>query len=313
MKINHILYENIIEKELQSDASLAKKLTIMWNHDIQDRMTIAKLGPRPTTEQIVAAWLSMVDRMISKTLANGDYLKRNPHAMKWLLKQYIIGNVGFSNILFDRQIDDVIETLNMWCILLAKGVLKENHRDLNKISNLRIFDKLVDLYDIRKIRNEVELEYLMRDQLEIVLIDDSEFRVSIPLSFGACRKFNLTGHHSSFCTGSTNGINYFNKYTSKGPLIMISHKPTISSPKGKVQISPESNERQTSDGSDISVKGLEKLYPGILARIADAMTARADEINSSIREMNNSSGRYMTSSTVSILRRWTQGLKKAKK
>jgi hypothetical protein len=311
MKIAQILHENVITKELNSDPALAKKLAIMWNHDLPGRITVARLGPNPTDAQIATAWLGMVNRMISRTLANGDYLLRNSNAMKWLLKQYLAGNTGFYSGLFDNTIDDIIENLNMWCILLAKGVLKEIHRDLNKISTA-IISRIVNSYDTDDIKESIELEYLMKEQSEIILIDDSEFKVSIPLKYGACRKFNLTGHPSSFCTGSSGGVGYFNRYSQRGPLIMIAHKTDISKPAGKVQISAEMNEIEMSNGTDISILRLETLYPGILKRIADAMTAKSSEITDEMQSLVTTKA-YRASSTISILNKWIASLPKSKK
>ena len=284
------LLESQFLDRLLSDKQKLKQLSIAWRHDpTLDVDIVAQLGPKLTDDQIAHQWSAMLDRRLNQ-LGEPELLSDSKYK-DWLTKLYITG-VHHSEQLFSH-----LDELEGWYLLSVRNMLKPQHSDLNRFRSADILQRIIDgeyQQAIDSIKRERELEKLKKDIREIVLIDDDKFKVSIPLNYAACYRFNYTGHNSQFCTGASSGRHYFVNYSDDGPIVTVIDKKNVNKADGKWQLhaatSQIANSPQSITGASAD-RNFAQRYPGLLKQILAAMQARSDEIKTaSIPLVGNSSG-----------------------
>ena len=168
--------------------------------------------------------------IIDNSLANSSYgdISRDGKYDQWLVRQYANGAMDYEDLTGEGA-----DALGAFKALGRRGVLKPFHQDINKFRSLRQLITVImgrgSPYQaaLQSMRDEATLNKMKRDKREVVLIDDENFYVTIPLNYGACYYFNnALGVRASFCTGSSS-TSWFGRYAGEGPMIDILNKKEI--------------------------------------------------------------------------------------
>lgn len=282
MKLGQIIQEANVAAKIK-DPKTIKMLGIAMRHDgTLPRAKVAKLGPKPTDEQILQLWSELLDDSL-RTTDYGD-ISADGKFDEWLTRMYINGIADYEDINGEGG-----DALGAWKALSLRGKLAEPHQDFNKFKNLRQIQQIVQSRDyrdeLRRIKDSETIEKHKREKKELTLIDDDKFYVTLPFNYGACYTFNNSqGYQASFCTGSSSGLTWFNRYAPEGPIISIIDKNNIDDVNGKWQMHAPTGQMNNGNQSLSYSRGDQKfaeLFPGLLKRIAAAMKSKAAEIKAS--------------------------------
>ena len=279
MKLNQIVLEANVAAKLK-DPKMVKMLSIAMRHDgtlPKDR--VAKLGPKPSDEEIVKLWSDLLDSSLGST----DYgnLSTDGKFDEWLTRMYVNGVADYEDINGEGG-----DALGAWKALSIRGKLAEKHQDFNKFKNLRQIQQIVQSRDyrdeLRRIKDAEVIEKHKREKKETVLIDDERFLITLPYNYGACYNFNNAhGFNASFCTGSSSGQRWFERYAPEGPIISIFDKQNQDDENGKWQMHAPTGQMNNGNQSvsySAGDKKFAELYPGLMKDIIAAVKANAEEI-----------------------------------
>ena len=279
MKLNQIVLEANVAAKLK-DPKMVKMLSIAMRHDgtlPKDR--VAKLGPKPSDDEVVQLWSDLLDSSLSST----DYgnLSADGKFDEWLTRMYVNGVADFEDINGEGG-----DALGAWKALSIRGKLAEKHQDFNKFKNLRQIQQIVQSRDyrdeLRRIKDAEVIEKHKREKKETVLIDDERFLITLPYNYGACYNFNNShGFNASFCTGSSSGQRWFERYAPEGPIISIFDKQNQEDENGKWQMHAPTGQMNNGNQSVSYSSGDKKfaeLYPGLMKEIIAALKSKAEEI-----------------------------------
>ena len=281
MKLQSVLAETAFRDKLLKDPRMVKQLAIAWRHDHTTPRDIrAVLGPNPEPNSIASRWATMLDQELVYTL--GEQYGRNPKFADWLTDLYITGRADWEDISGEG-----IDALEDWQYLSRAGHLDIQYRDLNKIKNIHKLQSIIQQYQQQLIahRNQKEVDKIKQDAKELVLIDNDRYKVSVPLNYGACRAFNMSGHQSTFCTGSSSGPSWYARYSPEGPLVMVVDKANQFEPDGKWQFHAPTNQivnslQQNRSAMVSNSERFGRLFPGLMDRIVAAMEQNRAELGS---------------------------------
>ena len=279
MKLNQIVLEANIAAKLK-DPKMVKMLSIAMRHDgtlPKDR--VAKLGPKPSDDEIVKLWSDLLDSSLSST----DYgnLSTDGKFDEWLTRMYVNGVADFEDINGEGG-----DALGAWKALSIRGKLSEKHQDFNKFKNLRQIQQIVQSRDyrdeLRRIKDAEVIEKHKREKKETTLIDNERFLITLPYNYGACYSFNNAhGYNASFCTGSSSGERWFTRYAPEGPIISIFDKQNQEDENGKWQMHAPTGQMNNGNQSlsySAGDKKFAELYPGLMKEIIAAVKSNAEEI-----------------------------------
>ena len=279
MKLNQIVLEANVAAKLK-DPKMVKMLSIAMRHDSslpKDR--VAKLGPKPSDEEIVQLWSDLLDSSLSST----DYgdLSTDGKFDEWLTRMYINGVADYEDINGEGG-----DALGAWKALSIRGKLAEPHQDFNKFKNLRQIQQITQSRDyrdeLRRIKDAEVVEKHKREKKETTLIDDERFLITLPYNYGACYNFNNAhGYNASFCTGSSSGQRWFERYAPEGPIISIFDKQNQEDENGKWQMHAPTGQMNNGNQSLSYARGDQKfaeLFPGLMKEIIAAVKSKAEEI-----------------------------------
>ena len=287
------------------DPKTIKMLGIAMRHDgTLPKASIAKLGPKPDDNSILALWSTMLDKSLSST----DYgdLSADGKFDEWLTRLYINGQADYEDINGEGG-----DALGAWKALSIRGKLKPAHQDFNKFKALRQIQQIVRDRDyqneLRKIKDAEIIEKHKREKKEITLVDNERFLAVIPLNYGACYTFNNShGYQANFCTGSSSGLTWFQRYAPDGPIVSIYDKENPDNKDGKWQMHLPTNQLQNGDQDrrgDMrwNDERFAELFPGLMKQIADGMTANAEEIKTATQDIT--SGGYDVAAAVADIKK----------
>lgn len=288
MKLLSVLAESAFRDKLLRDAKLSKQLAIAWRHDHTiPRETAIALGPNPTPEAVAARWAAMLDQDLVRSL--GEQYGRDPKFADWLTDQYVTGRADWEDVSGEG-----IPFLSDWQYLVQAGHIDGQYRDLNKIKNIHKLQTILQQYQqqVAAHKSKRELDKVKENVREVVLIDNDRYRVSIPLNYGACRTFNLTGHQSTFCTGSSSGQTWYQRYSPNGPLVMVLDKANQFEPDGKWQFHAPTNQivnsiQQNRSAMVSNAERFGRLFPGLMDQIVAAMKEHKTELESGWHNMKH--------------------------
>ena len=279
MKLNQIVLEANVAAKLK-DPKMVKMLSIAMRHDgtlPKDR--VAKLGPKPSDDEIVKLWSDLLDLSLSST----DYgnISTDGKFDEWLTRMYVNGVADYEDINGEGG-----DALGAWKALSIRGKLAEKHQDFNKFKNLRQIQQIVQSRDyrdeLRRIKDAEVIEKHKREKKETALIDDERFLITLPYNYGACYNFNNShGFNASFCTGSSSGQRWFERYAPEGPIISIFDKQNQDDENGKWQMRAPTGQMNNGNQSVSYSSGDKKfaeLYPGLMKEIIAAVKSNAEEI-----------------------------------
>jgi hypothetical protein len=276
MKIGDILLVESIARKLEQDPKESKMLALAFKHDITIPVAvIVSLGPNPSNEAIAAQWSTMVDKVMREDNEWGD-ISRDNSVQQWLIKSYSRGIINWEDLS-----GEAVDRLGKFYALSVRNLLRPDHTDLNRVGTLDQLNHLVGQYEkiLRKIAVEAKLEQMKRQASSIVLIDNERFHVSIPLNYGACYMFNnKDGVTATYCTGSSGGRYWFERYSNQGPLIDVLDKAKSTTTMGKWQLHAATDQIKNANQSVNSDREFAKRFPGLLPEIARQMQARSAEI-----------------------------------
>ena len=106
--------------------------------------------------------------------------------------------------------------------------------------------------------------------------------ITLPYNYGACYNFNNAhGFNASFCTGSSSGQRWFERYAPEGPIISIFDKQNQDDENGKWQMHAPTGQMNNGNQSVSYSSGDKKfaeLYPGLMKEIIAAVKSNAEEI-----------------------------------
>jgi hypothetical protein len=281
------------------DPKTIKMIGIAMRHDgTLPKAKVAALGPKPEDQAILQLWSDMLDSSLRST----DYgdISADGKFDDWLTRMYINGIADYEDINGEGG-----DALGAWKALSIRGKLKEKDQDFNRFKNLRQIQAIIQNRDyrdeLRKIKDAEVIEKHKREKKETTLIDDERFLVTVPYNYGACYNFNNShGFNASFCTGSSSGATWFNRYADDGPIISVFDKQNADDVMGKWQIHAPTNQINNGNQSNRRDEKFAELFPGLMKRIADAIQSKGEEINKNSTEIVK--GGYDAAKAVSDLK-----------
>jgi hypothetical protein len=304
MKLKQFIVEANVAAKIK-DPKTIKMLGIAMRHDgTLPKNKVAALGPKPSDEQILKLWSDVLDASLSST----DYgdISADGKFDDWLTRLYMNGQADYEDINGEGG-----DALGAWKALSIRGRLKEKDQDFNKFKSLRQIQQLVRDNDyrseLRRIKDSEVIEKHKREKKEVTLIDDERFLVVVPFNYGACYTFNNSnGYQANFCTGSSSGLSWFQRYAPEGPIVSIYDKENPDKKDGKWQMHLPTNQLQNGDQDNRgnmprNDERFAELFPGLMKRIADAMTAHAEDIKTSSMEVAR--GGYDVAAAVADIKR----------
>ena len=286
MKLGQIIVEANIAAKLK-DPKTIKMLGIAMRHDgTLPKNKVAGLGTKPTDDQIIKVWSEMLDDSLRST----DYgdLSADGKFDDWLTRLYMNGVVDYEDINGEGG-----DALGAWKALSIRGKLKEPHQDFNKFKSLKQIQAIVQNRDyreeLRRIKDAEVIEKHKREKKETTLIDDDRFLITLPYNYGACYNFNNAhGYNASFCTGSSSGARWFERYAPEGPIISIYDKQNQEDENGKWQMHAPTGQMNIGNLSLSYSRGDQKfaeLFPGLMKNIIAAIRSNAEEIKQNSTEI----------------------------
>jgi hypothetical protein len=302
------LEKNLKKKKPVTEANVAAKikdpktikmLGIAMRHDgTLPKAKVAALGPKPSEEQILNLWSELLDASL-QTTDYGD-ISQDGKFDDWLTRMYINGVADYEDINGEGG-----DALGAWKALSVRGKLKEPHQDFNKFKNLRQIQAIIQNRDYRnelsKIKDAEVIEKHKREKKETTLIADERYLVTVPYNYGSCYNFNNAhGFNASFCTGSSSGANWFNRYADDGPIISVFDKQNPDDVMGKWQIHAPTNQINNGNQTNRKDEKFAELFPGLMKRIVTAIQSNGEEIKKNSTEIV--SGGYDISKAVSDLK-----------
>jgi hypothetical protein len=304
MKLKQFIVEANVAAKIK-DPKTIKMLGIAMRHDgTLPKNKVAALGPKPADEQILKLWSDVLDASLSST----DYgdISADGKFDDWLTRLYMNGQADYEDINGEGG-----DALGAWKALSIRGRLKEKDQDFNKFKSLRQIQQLVRDNDyraeLRRIKDSEVIEKHKREKKEVTLIDDERFLVVVPFNYGACYTFNNShGYQANFCTGSSSGLSWFQRYAPEGPIVSIYDKENSDNKDGKWQMHLPTNQLQNGDQDNRgnmprNDERFAELFPGLMKRIADAMTAHAEDIKTS--SMDVARGGYDVAAAVGDIKK----------
>ena len=111
---------------------------------------------------------------------------------------------------------------------------------------------------------------------------------------------NAHGYNASFCTGSSSGATWFNRYADDGPIISVFDKQNPDDVMGKWQIHAPTNQINNGNQTVRRDEKFAELFPGLMKRIASAIQGNADELKKNSTEIVN--GGYDAAKAVNDLK-----------
>lgn len=294
------------------DPKTIKMLGIAMRHDgTLPKAAVAKLGPgifkqetdadkaAENNEKILQLWSEMLDQSLRST----DYgdISADGKFDDWLTRLYINGVVDYEDINGEGG-----DALGAWKALSIRNKLKPIHQDFNKFKSLRQIQTIVrdNSYrnELARIKDAEVIEKHKREKKELTVVDDERYLVTIPFNYGACYTFNNEmGYQASFCTGSSSGLSWFNRYADDGPVISVIDKNNSDDVNGKWQIHAPTNQINNGNQSIRSDEKFAELFPGLMKKIVAGIQSNAAEIKKA--SVDIVAGGYDTDAAIADLKK----------
>ena len=283
------LAEANIAAKIVNDPKMSKMVGIAWRHDSTlPRNLVARLGPKPSDQEIVQAWSKLLDDTL-RTNNYGD-LSADGRFDDWLTKLYINGAADYEDINGEGG-----DALGAWFALNKRGILRPADQDFNRFKNIR---QLQRIKNDRQYRNELErikdaehIEKMKREAKDVTIVDNERYNVIVPLNYGSCYSRDKAGGYiPTFCTSSSSGLRWFNNYAPDGMIVNIVDKQNIEDVDGKWQfhaatsqiVNGNQDNRHDRRAND---EKFAKLFPGLMAEIIRGIQAHGDEIKQGSTEL----------------------------
>jgi len=306
MKLNHIFTESLAEANVAAkikDPKMIRQIGVAMKHDATlPRHKVAALGTKPTDEQSLKLWSELLDSSLSRT-RYGD-ISQDGKFDDWLTRLYANGQIDYEDLSGESG-----DALGAWKALSIRGRLKPEHQDFNKFKTLAQIQRIVQdrqyRDELNRIANAAEIEKHKRESKQITIVDDKRFQVVVPFNYGSCYTFNnAAGFNASFCTGSSDGLRWFNRYADEGPVISIVDKDNYEDVDGKWQIHAPThqinNGNQRNNGDD----RFASLFPGLMKKIIAGIQANAQAIKDGSKQLAPPDGYDIEKSIADLKKRF---------
>lgn len=302
MKLFDVIHDSaaILEANVAAkikDPKMIKMLSIAMKHDnTLPKNKVAALGPatfgpesgdeaerKQRNDQILKLWSDLLDDSLRST----DYgdISADGKFDEWLTRLYINGVLDYEDINGEGG-----DALGAWKALSVRSKLKQPHQDFNKFKNLRQIQAIIQGQEyrdeLRRIKDAEVIEKHKRDKKEITILDDDRFLAVVPMNYGSCYTFNNSqGFPASFCTGSSSGLSWFNRYADDGPIISIVDKNNIDDVNGKWQIHAPTNQVNNGNQRENGDAKFAERFPGLMKKLAAGLQAHGEVIKQNSTEI----------------------------
>mgnify|MGYP006267372559 CR=1 FL=1 len=307
MRLMQIFEANVAAKI--KDPKVIKQIAIAMRHDGSlPRAAVAKMGVKPTEQDTLALWSTLLDKSLSNTRYGN--VSADGKFDDWLTRLYINGLIDFEDLNGEGG-----DALGAWKALSVRGRLSEKDQDFNRFKSLRQLQQIINKpeyrNELRKIQDQETIEKHKREKKEVTVLDTDRWLVVVPFNYGSCYTFNNAhGFQASFCTGSSSGLTWFNRYAPEGPIVSIFDKEHPDDVNGKWQMHAPTDQLNNGDQSISRSRGDAKfaeLFPGVLKEIVKALKAHAAEIKqASIGVANEKDGYDMDKAIKEIEQKFPQ-------
>lgn len=305
MKTTEFITEAKVSAKILKDPRLTKMLAIAMRHDeTLPKGPLARLGPKPSESALVQLYSDLLDKTLSNT-EFGD-LSSDGKFDDWLTRLYINGMQDFEDINGEAG-----TILGAWKALSIRNILDPKHQDFNKFPSLEALQSVLRITKyqeaLQKLKDAAIIEKHKRERAEAVLIDNERYFVVIPFNYGACYTFsNAEGVNAQFCTGSSSGLYWFERYSRDGPIICVFDKSNAQHVDGKWQIHAATNQivnahQQDRHNVSSNSERFGKLFPGLMYEIVASMQSHANEIQEASQKLMR--GGFDVTTAISDLRR----------
>lgn len=291
-------------EKILKDPRMAKMLALAVRHDHTfPGPALARLGPNPKDEDVVKLWSDLIDRTLSHT--NYGDLSRDGKFDSWLTKLYLNHVNDYEEINGEGG-----DALGSWKALSVRGLLDPVDQDFNRFQSISQLQKVVRkgkyAEALRKIADAEKLAAMKKDAKQIVLIDDDRYFVIVPLNYGSCYTFNnAEGAQGQFCTGSSSGLTWFNRYSSDGPIVSIIDKKNMNDKNGKWQMHTASRQlKNATQDYNAGQSDFADLFPGLMKKIADALSSHSEELKNASAQMGISRGGWNIPDEIERIKRY---------
>jgi hypothetical protein len=289
MKLLQILTELEVVGEANvaakiKDPKMIKQIAIAIRHDgTIPKAKIAALGPKPDEEAVLKLWSELLDSSLRST-DFGD-VSQDGKFDEWLTRLYVNGQVDYEDINGEGG-----DALGAWKALSMRNRLKPEHQDFNKFKSLRQIQDIVRNRDYRgeldRIKSSEVIEKHKREKKELTILNTKRFMAVVPFNYGACYTFNNSaGFQASFCTGSSSGLSWFNRYADEGPIVSIIDKNNFEDADGKWQMHAPTGQLNNGNQRSNGDRRFAELFPGLMKKIIAALQQNATEINKNSTEL----------------------------
>ena len=293
MKLTQIIKEANVAAKIK-DPKTIKLLGIAMRHDgTLPRNKVAALGPKPDDEKILQLWSQLLDASLTTT----DYgdISQDGKFDEWLTRMYLNGVADYEDINGEGG-----DALGVWKALSTRGLLKPADQDFNKFKSIKQLQRIRNDRDYRdklaRIKDAEKIEKLKREAKQINVIDDERFRVMVPFNFGSCYSNDRgEGYIPNFCTSSSSGHDWFERYAPNGMIVNITDKANIDSVDGKWQFHAATNQIVRGDQDrrhdrSYNDERFAQLFPGLMKKIIAAIQANSAEINEQSKSITGGVG-----------------------
>jgi hypothetical protein len=294
MKVIHLLEANVAAKI--KDPKTIKMIGIAMRHDATlPKNKVAALGSsvfrsesdpakqEENNQKLLNLWSELLDNSLRST----DYgdISADGKFDDWLTRLYMNGILDYEDINGEGG-----DALGAWKALSIRGKLKPEHQDFNRFKNLRQLQSIIQSREYRneleKIKDQETIERHKRERKEVELIDDERYLVVVPMNYGSCYTFNNSaGFKASFCTGSSSGATWFDRYAKDGPVISVVDKDNYEDVNGKWQIHAPTNQINNGNQTVRRDEKFAELFPGLMKKIVAAIKSKAAEIKDASKEI----------------------------
>jgi hypothetical protein len=289
MKLLQIFTESEIIGEANisakiKDPKMIKQVAIAIRHDgTIPKHKIAALGPKPTDEDVLKLWSELLDSSLRNT--NYGDLSQDGKFDEWLTRLYVNGQVDYEEVNGEGG-----DALGAWKALSIRQRLKPEHQDFNKFRNIRQIQDIVRKSDyrdeLRRIKNAEVIEKHKREKKELTILNTKRFMAVVPFNYGACYTFNNSaGFQASFCTGSSSGLEWFDRYAKEGPIVSIIDKNNFEEVDGKWQMHAPTSQLNNGDQRNNGDRRFAELFPGLMKKVIAGLEQHAAEINNNSTEI----------------------------
>jgi hypothetical protein len=283
MKLAQVIKEANVAAKIK-DPKMIKQISIAMKHDgTLPRHKVAAMGTKPTDEQALKLWSELLDSALSRT-RYGD-ISQDGKFDDWLTRLYINGQIDYEDLSGESG-----DALGAWKALSLRGRLNPKHQDFNKFKNLQQIQAIIQSREYRdelsRIQNAAEIEKHKKESKQLTIVDDKRFQVVVPFNYGSCYTFNnASGFNASFCTGSSSGLSWFNRYADEGPVISVIDKDNFDDVDGKWQIHAPTRQINNGNQRNNGDERFASLFPGLMKKIVAGLQSNAQGIKDGSKQL----------------------------